>query len=77
MGGIPWGFKNLPMMDRPTMVVGIDIAHFVGKKKDSVLGFAASMDRYIGKYYLDSIKQPKRSDIRPTEVIFNGLESLF
>ena len=26
-GGQPWGLKGLPMMDKPTMIIGIDVLH--------------------------------------------------
>jgi len=44
-------------MDKPMMIVGIDVVHYTGKGKESVIGFAATMDRYISKYYLDSISK--------------------
>ena len=27
MGGIPWTMNELPFIDRPTIVVGIDVYH--------------------------------------------------
>jgi len=43
-GGVPWGFKSLPLLDQPTMIIGIDVVHHVGRDGDSILGFAASLD---------------------------------
>ena len=77
MGGIPWGFKKLPLMDVPTMLVGIDVCHHVGKYKDSILGFTATMDRYIGRYYIDSVKVANPDNKKkPSEILFK-LEDLF
>ena len=77
VGGTPWGFKGLPLMDRPTMVVGIDVTHHVGKNGDSVLGFSASMDRYVGKYFTSSVIKPNPGrKKRPNEIVFE-MESLF
>jgi aubergine-like protein len=63
LGDIPWGFKNLPLMDQPTMIIGIDVCHRVGRNKKSVLGFCASMDRYVGKYYSASQQQGEKQEI--------------
>lgn len=40
MGDIPWACQELPLADMPTMVVGMDVFHKVGKL--SVLGMCAS-----------------------------------
>ena len=75
-GGQPWGLKGLPMMDKPTMIIGIDVIHMVGRNKLSLVGFAASMDRYVSKYYIDSISKgnPKKKKIQ--DMTFE-LEPLF
>lgn len=75
--GVPWGFKGLPLMDVPTMICGIDITHHVGREHQSVLAFTASMDRYVGAFYIDSIiKENKNRLKKPTDIIFE-IESLF
>lgn len=76
-GGAPWGFKSLPMVDRPTMVIGIDATHRVGRNNDSVLGFCATLDRNMCKFYTDSLVQENQPKIRPMDVYFKGLDKLF
>jgi hypothetical protein len=63
-------------MDTPTMIIGIDVAHWVGKKKESVIGFAASMDRYISRYYIDSAAKVMQDKRTPSDMTFE-LEPLF
>jgi aubergine-like protein len=63
MGHIPWGFGKLPLMDAPTMVIGMDVCHRVGKSRKSVLGFVASLDKYIGKFYCNSVSQGEKQEI--------------
>jgi len=45
------------LFDVPTMVIGIYVSHWVGNKKESVAGFAASMDWYVSSYYIDSVSK--------------------
>jgi aubergine len=63
IGDTPWGFKKLPLMNEPTMLIGIDVCHRVGKNKKSVLGFVASLDKYVGKYYTGSVSQGEKQEI--------------
>lgn len=63
LGDIPWGFKELPLMNEPTMIIGMDVCHRVGKHKKSVLGFVASLDKYVGKYYSASVSQGEKQEI--------------
>ncbi len=51
LGGIPWAIDNLPLMDRPTMVCGMDVFHSVSHGKNSVLGFCASVNDSSTKYF--------------------------
>lgn len=71
VGDIPWGYKNLPLMTKPTMIIGIDVCHRVGKNKKSILGFVASLDKYVGQYYSGSVAQGEKQ-----EMAF-GIEKLF
>ena len=45
LGGIPWAMNELPFVDRPTIVVGIDVYHrtFNGVRK-SIFAFVATMN---------------------------------
>lgn len=45
LGHTPWGLSKLPLMDKPTMIIGIDVCHRVGNSRKSVLGFVASLNR--------------------------------
>lgn len=79
IGGSPWGLWGLPLCEIPTMIIGIDVAHNVGKNKDSIVGFAASLDKFISWYYIDSIIKPKKigdSKFKPQNMTFE-LEPLF
>jgi aubergine-like protein len=71
MGDIPWAYKGLPLISVPTMIIGIDVCHRVGKNKKSILGFVASLDKYVGKYYSNSVAQGEKQ-----EMAF-GIEKLF
>ena len=63
MGHVPWGYKSLPLMNEPTMIIGMDVCHRVGKTKKSVLGFVASLDKYVGRFYSDSQSQGEKQEI--------------
>lgn len=54
IGDIPWGYKDLPLMNVPTMIIGMDVCHKVGKNKRSVIAFVASLNKYVGQYYTGS-----------------------
>ena len=45
IGHIPWGLSQLPLMDEPIMIVGIDVCRKVGIRNKSVLTFVASLDK--------------------------------
>ena len=71
-GGCPWGFKNLPIFKKaPTMVCGIDITHNVGKSKQSVLSFSATMQRDLGKYYSTTVAQDRDPKTKLVDVTFD------
>ena len=44
VGGIPWAVDNLPFMNEPTMVCGMDVFHSTSLGKKSVLALTASMN---------------------------------
>jgi len=76
IGAQPWGLKGLPLMDVPTMIIGIDVAHWVGNKSESVVGFTASMDWYVSSYYIDSVSKANLDKRSPQDITFE-LEPLF
>ena len=76
MGGAPWGFKNLPLEDKPTLIIGIDVQHNIGANKDSVLGFTAAMKKDYSQYYVETLVK-ERTDSQKHKGIFHDLEYLF
>jgi len=53
LGHTPWGFKHLPLMKSPTMIIGIDVCKKVGKNDRTVVCLVSSIDKHIGKFYSD------------------------
>lgn len=45
LGDIPWGFKDLSLMEKPTMVIGIEHCQALEIGQKSILGFVASMNK--------------------------------
>jgi aubergine len=44
IGGIPWTVDNLPFMDKPAMICGMDVFHSTALGKKSVLALTASVN---------------------------------
>lgn len=44
LGGVPWAVDNLPFMNEPTMICGMDVFHSTVLGKKSVLALTASMN---------------------------------
>lgn len=57
IGGIPWTVDNLPFMDKPTMVCGMDVFHNTSLGKKSVLALTASINNSATKYFSTSVIQ--------------------
>jgi len=57
IGGIPWTVDNLPFMDKPTMVCGMDVFHCTALGKKSVLALTASVNSSATKYFSSSVIQ--------------------
>jgi aubergine-like protein len=55
IGGIPWTVDNLPFMDQPTMVCGLDVFHSTALGKKSVLALTASVNNSATKYFSTSV----------------------
>lgn len=61
IGGIPWGIDQLPFTNKPCMIVGIDL--FTDKKKNSsVMGFCATWDKNLCKYYSEAVVNGDKND---------------
>jgi aubergine-like protein len=57
LGGIPWAVDNLPFMDKPTMICGLDVFHATSLGKKSVLALSASMNNSATTYWSTSVVQ--------------------
>jgi len=57
LGGIPWAVDNLPFMDQPTMICGLDVFHATNLGKKSVLALSASMNNSATTYWSTSVVQ--------------------
>jgi len=57
LGGIPWAVDNLPLMDKPTMICGLDVFHATNLGKKSVLGLTASMNTSATTFWSASVVQ--------------------
>lgn len=57
LGGIPWAVDNLPLMDKPTMICGLDVFHATNLGKKSVLALSASMNTSATQYWSTSVVQ--------------------
>jgi aubergine-like protein len=57
IGGIPWTVDQLPFMDKPTMVCGMDVFHSTSLGKKSVLALTASINNSATKYFSTSVIQ--------------------
>ncbi|CAI2385901.1 unnamed protein product [Moneuplotes crassus] len=63
IGDSPWAFETLPLMEPPTMVIGMDVCHKVGQNNRSVLSFVSSIDRIVGSYYNDLVSLGEKQEI--------------
>lgn len=57
LGGIPWIVEDLPFMDKPTMICGMDVFHATNLGKKSILGLCASMNNSSTTYWSTSVVQ--------------------
>lgn len=58
------------------MIIGIDVLHMVGRNKLSLVGFTATMDWYMSKYFVSSASKPLSKKKKIQDVTFS-LEPLF
>jgi len=57
LGGIPWIVEDLPFMDKPTMICGMDVFHATNLGKKSILALCASMNNSATNYWSTSVVQ--------------------
>jgi aubergine len=55
IGGIPWTVEQMPLLDMPAMVCGLDVYHATHLGRKSVAGFCASFNNSATKYWSKSI----------------------
>lgn len=52
VGGVPYIIRNLPFIDLPTVIVGIDVYHKTcGGVRKSVFAFVATVDNSFTRYF--------------------------
>jgi aubergine len=47
LGGEPWAIENIPLLNKPTMVIGIDVYNKAGM---SIIAFCGSYNIRLTKY---------------------------
>jgi aubergine-like protein len=57
IGGVPWAVDNLPFMQVPTMICGMDVFHSTALGKKSVLALTASMNQSATTYWSTNVIQ--------------------
>jgi aubergine-like protein len=57
IGGVPWTIDDMPLLDRPAMVCGLDVYHATHLGRKSVLGFCSSFNNSATRYWSKSIIQ--------------------
>ena len=57
IGGVPWTIDEMPLLDRPAMVCGLDVYHATHLGRKSVLGFCSSFNNSATRYWSKSIIQ--------------------
>ena len=55
IGGIPWTIDQMPLLEKPTMICGIDVYHQTALEKKSVIGFCCSIYKTATKYWSKSV----------------------
>lgn len=61
MNGTLWKVERPLDLPKNVMLIGVDVHHGgVGRKKHSIIGFAATMDDDFSKYYCRIQKQDRK-----------------
>ncbi len=52
LGMVPWSIDNVPLNDKPTMLMGIDVSgNQTGGKDQAAYGMTATVDPYFCQYW--------------------------
>ncbi len=63
VGGIPWSVKDFPFVDKPTMIVGIDVLHKPAMKNKSLLSFCGTTNKSFSRYFSSIDLYPDGEDM--------------
>jgi len=63
VGGEPWAVSDMPFMDKPTMVCGVDVYHKTGTGKGSILALCATMNARATTYWSKAAVQAEGEEI--------------
>lgn len=74
LGGVPWTVDALPLMDKPTMICGLDVFHATNLGKKSVLALSASMNNSATTYWSTSVVQDDVGQ-EASNTLCNGMSS--
>jgi hypothetical protein len=75
LGGDLWRMKFSPEIPKTSMLVGIDVCH---KGRQSIIGFVATYDEFLCKYYTQASPQPsKGQEIISSDILTEYYEGAF
>ena len=74
IGGVPWCIDNLPLLDRPAMVCGLDVYHNSSLGKKSILGICTSFNRNATKYWSKSLILNSDDEIKSKNLLQSLME---
>jgi aubergine-like protein len=66
IGGEPWTISNMPLMNKPTMICGMDTFHKQGTGSKSILAFTASLNKEVTNYYSSAKIQDEGQELSNT-----------
>ena len=66
IGGEPWAINQMPFMNKPTMICGMDVYHKAGSGNKSILAFSASLNQTATRYWSSAKVQEEGQEISNT-----------
>jgi len=75
IGGTPWAISDLPLSDRPIMIIGYDVHH--KKKQASTLAMWSSNNRTLNRGFSQTRLQEPGEEIASSleELLLNSLQN--